>query len=152
MIINAMLNWAGISLITGISLIIFVVSLFAVLALKEFHVNYNFKNLRRDIGNIFVIICMGKEYLAKIDGTWRLVRGWIHRGDLSAVFPPNYKIHTVFAGNWKTIYLHWDEEETEDRIAKLNITELKLNHPIPEDFNTLRRRGFRLSDRLSDDY
>ena len=104
----------------------------------QFRINYNLGNLRRDIGNMFARILLGKRFIAKIDGIWRPVRGWVEHNDLSAVFPPDYKVHQVLCGSWKKVQLDWDEEEIENKIARLNITELKDKHPAPND-NYIRR-------------
>jgi len=127
------MNVATIDIWSPVAVIVAAVSGCSGFILSQFGVNYNLNNLFRDIRNVFARMLFGKRFIARIDGIWRLVRGWKDNGYLNAVFPPEYKLHKVDFGNFRNVDQDWSDEEVENKIARLNIQDLKSNHPNPND-------------------
>jgi hypothetical protein len=102
---------------------------------------YDLKNIFKGIRNIFETILIGKRFIAKIDDTWRLVRGWVKDNNLNAVFPPDYKINIISRIYWIHIDSDWSDEYIKEKIVKLNIMELKSKHHKLNDVNILKNRS-----------
>lgn len=123
-----------------VGLISCVTSLVAACLCKAFRCNPNVWSiirfflwvLPRNFIRFFIYLKRGRRFMARIDGTWRIVKGNVSPGGYlhtDKVFPEGKTFH-LNDGDFRSIKISESDDEVRERIISLNIRDLQLQHPF----------------------
>lgn len=108
------------------------ISIALVQLCKALRFNPSVWDIPRYIIQLIIQIKRGRRYIAKIDETWRMIKG----GHVSAAgflhtpkLLPEYKVYCLSNYEFHPVELSTSDSEVQLRIITLNIRELSIKHP-----------------------
>jgi hypothetical protein len=119
------------------ALMSFILSICFIAILKSLKFNPNLFHIPRNIIRFFIYLKRGRRYMAKIDGTWRIVKGNKSAGGFlhtDKLFPDNQS-HCLDDNEFHKIEITTSDDEVQDKIVALNLRSLQIAHPLKNRFN-----------------
>jgi len=122
------------------STVSFSICIFLIAVCKSSNFNPNIWHIPRNIIQFFIYLKNGRRFVARIDNTWRTVKGSVSKNGFlhtDRVFPEGMTF-CLGEDEFHKVKVTDSDEEVYDKIINLNIRDLKMVHPLKDKF---RPRG-----------